>query len=68
MAKTRTTRDKMKEKLKQADSHITTSLELLAEVWQVYQEPHPDIAEYISIIMEGLDTAQSTLNDLNRTI
>lgn len=67
MAKARTTRDRMKQKVEQAENHIETSLAALAEVWETYKEPHPQIAEHLSLIMEGIDTALEALQAFNKT-
>lgn len=64
----RTTRQKMKRKVEQAEGSVQNALEYLAEVWQVYEAPHPEISEHISILMEGLDTALEALKSFNQTL
>lgn len=68
MPRHRTTRDYMKSKIDQSDAAIAKALELLAEVWTTYKDAHPEIAEGISIVMEGLDTAKEFLQDIDKTI
>lgn len=58
----------MKTRIDQADASIGKALELLVEVWQTYLEPHPEIADKISIVMEGLDTAKEFLQEIDKTI
>jgi hypothetical protein len=58
----------MKTRLEQSEASLAKALELLAEVWLVYQEPHPAIAENVSIIMEGLDTAREAIITLEKSL
>lgn len=67
MPKRRTTRETMKRKVEQAEGNVETALTYLAEVWEVYKDPHPEIAEHLSIIMEGMDTALEALKGFNKT-
>lgn len=64
MPQVRNTRDRMRRNMDQAKGNIEQALTYLAEFWEIYKPAHEELAEQVSIIMEGLDISLDAIDDL----
>jgi len=64
----RTTREWAKRKLKQARNNIDWSGTHLYQMYEVYNDPHPEIGKLLLNTMECLKLAQSGIEEVDKLI